>query len=56
MSLFQNATIGPVADFQFKKGSDVTVKVEVDKIAIAQLGWGVTVDPQHNMVSKSNCF
>ena len=56
MTFFQNATIGPVADFQFKKGSNVTVKVEVDKATVAQLGWGVTIDPQHNMVSKSNSF
>ena len=49
-TVYQSEATGPSAEFQFKRSSNSSVKVDFEKAK----GWNVTIIPEHNKVHTTH--
>ena len=47
-TVYQSGVTGPTAEFQFKRGSNSSVKVGFKKLRTKE--WNVTISPEHDKV------
>ena len=50
-TVYQSEVTGPTAEFQFKRGSNSSVKVGFKKLKTKE--WNVTLSPEHNTVHST---
>ena len=48
-TVYQSEVTGPTAEFQFKRGSNSSVKVGYKKLKAKE--WNVTISPEHDKVT-----